>query len=88
MHLTDGEPTPEWIAEVKSLLEAARKPALKVEHAKPPTLSPFLKEAAAVQAKEAEAEAARQRRGHARWTWGLLVVAIIVAAVLLGLFRK
>lgn len=66
MRLADGEPTPEWIAQVKSLLEAARRPALKVEHAKPPTLSPFLKEAAVAQAKEAEAQAAaRQRRSYA-----------------------
>lgn len=89
MRLADGKPTPEWIAEVKSLLEAARRPALKVEHAKPPTLSPFLREAAAAQVKEAEAlAAARQRRSYARWAWGALVVAIIAVAVVFGLLRE
>jgi TolB-like protein len=86
--LVGGEPTPDFVAQVKRLLEAPRKPTLKVEHAKPPTLSPFLKGAAA-KAQEAEAQAAAtQKRSRSRWTIGALVAVIIGVAVALGVFRK
>ncbi|MDQ5980371.1 MAG: adenylate cyclase, partial [Verrucomicrobiota bacterium] len=84
--LAGGEPSPDFVAQIKRLLEAPRKPMLKVEHAKPPTLSPFLKEAAAKAWEEKEQAAATQKRSHSRWTWGALVAVIIgvAAAVMVG----
>ncbi len=86
--LAGGEPTPDFVAQVKRLLDAPRKPALKVEHPKPPTLSPFLKEAAAKAWEEKEQAAATQKRSRSRWTVGAVIAVIIGVAVALGVFRK
>ncbi|RXK54746.1 TIR domain-containing protein [Oleiharenicola lentus] len=86
--LVGGEPTPDFVAQVKRLLEAPRKPTLKVEHAKPPTLSPFLKEAAAKAWEAKEQAAVTQKRSRSRWTVGALVAVVIGVAVAMGVFRR
>ncbi|MDQ5981117.1 MAG: hypothetical protein QG602_4095, partial [Verrucomicrobiota bacterium] len=82
--LPGGAPSPEFVTQIKRLLEAPRKPTLK-EHARPPTLTPFLEQA--WQAKEAAAQAAVQKqRNRSRWTVGavIAVVAAIATAVWVG----
>ncbi len=86
--LPGGEPTPEFVTQVKRLLEAPKKPVLKVEHPKPPTLPPHLREAARIQAEEEAAAQAAKRTGIPKWTWGALIAVIVGVAVALGVFRK
>jgi TolB-like protein/Flp pilus assembly protein TadD len=44
--LTSGEPTPDFVTQVKRLLETPKKPALKPELPRPPTLPPEFKRSA------------------------------------------
>lgn len=86
--LPAGELTPEFVTRVKRHLEVPKKPVLKVEHPKPPTLPPHLRDAARIQAEEEAAAQAGKRSGIPKWTWAALVAVIIGVAVALGLFRK
>jgi TolB-like protein/Tfp pilus assembly protein PilF len=83
-----GVPTPEFVQQVKRLLEAPRKPVLKNEHPKPPTFPPGFRTPAQLKS-EAEAEAAlAKKRGLPRWTWGALTAVVIGVAVALVVSRK
>lgn len=84
--LPGGEPSPEFVTQIKRLLEAPRKPSLK-EHARPPTLTPFLEQA--WQAKEAEAEAAtRKQRNRSRLAIGVLIAVVVAIATAVWMGRK
>src|SRR4051812_20559773 len=74
--LAGGEPTPEFVTQVKRLLEAPRKPALKPNLPRPPTLPPELKQAAVA---KAQPTAVAKRSGIPGWGWAVLVV--VVAAI-------
>ncbi len=81
--LAGGQPSPEFVAQVKRLLESPRKPAMRVEHPKPPTLPPGFKTAA--QAKvEAEASGNEVGRALRARPWGLIAAAIFVLGATLA----
>jgi len=89
--LGGGEPTPEFVAQIKSLLDKPRKPALKPDAPKPPTLPPMLKQAARARKAAAAAgsgDPARQRKpGMSRWVWILVIVALIAIGLYFALRR-
>ncbi|MDQ5981118.1 MAG: TolB amino-terminal protein, partial [Verrucomicrobiota bacterium] len=72
--LAGGEPTPEFVAQVKRLLEAPKKPALKTEHPKPPTLPPHFK---STPPQVGSGEPARQKKGLPGWAIGALVAVVV-----------
>lgn len=77
--LPNGEPTPEFVTLVKGLLEKPRKPALKPDAPKPPTLPPMLKQAA--RARKAAAAGSGDSKPPGKrvipgWVW--LGIAIVV----------
>ena len=76
--LTDGAPTPEFVAQVKRLLLAPRKPTLKPDLPRPPTLPPMLKQAALERAAAA-AVAETKKSGVPGWIWGALAAVILLA---------
>lgn len=83
--LADGAPTPEFVAQVKRLLEVPKKPALKTDHPRPPTLPPHLK-----QGGQAQVDGGGQggKRGVPGWTWGALTAVVIGVAVAVFSTRK
>ncbi len=72
--LADGAPTPQFVEQVKRLLEAPKKPALKTDHPKPPTLPPEFK---ATSSKAAMDDMSPRKSGYPFWTVGALVAAVI-----------
>ena len=80
--LANGEPTPEFVAQVKRLLEVPKKPALKPDLPRPPTLPPQFKQTTQAQVA-AEAAAAKSKPIIPGWMWG--VAAAIIVAVGVGL---
>lgn len=84
--LANGEPSPEFVTQVKRLLDAPRKPVMKVEHPKPPTLPPGFKTAAQTKA-EADAAAVRGK-GIPGWTWGAVTAVVVGVGVALTVSRK
>lgn len=76
--LEGGEPTTAFIEQVKRLVENPRRPALKPDLPRPPTLPPELKQAARAGA------APDKKPGLPGWAWA--GGAIILAAVAAGLF--
>lgn len=82
-------PTPQFVEQVKSLLGNRRKPALKPDLPRPPTLPPQFKQAA----QKTEDRGQRTEDGRARhkpavpgWMWGVaaaLIVAVGVGVVVL-----
>lgn len=78
--LVNGEPTPEFIAQVKRLLDTPRKPSLKPDLPRPPTLPPEFRQAAQKaenRGQRTEDSRAGSKSGVPRWIWG---VAVAVAA--------
>ena len=76
--LAAGEPTPDFVTQVKRLLEAPKKPALKTDHPKPPDFKPV--GAALDGARGRAPEKPRQKKGlKAR---ALLAVAVGIAVAL------
>jgi TolB-like protein/Flp pilus assembly protein TadD len=75
--LQHGAPTPEFIAQVKRLLDTPRKPALKPDQPRPPTLPPEFRQAA--QAKAEAAATAAKKSGMPGWIWAV-GVALVAAA--------
>ena len=83
--LTNGEPTPDFVTQVKRLLETPKKPALKPELPRPPTLPPDFKRAA--QAKAGAGAAAgsdgsvlQKKVGFPGWPKSALWLAILMGA--------
>jgi hypothetical protein len=77
--LAKGEPTPEFIAQVKRLLEGPKKPSLKPGLPRPPTLPPQFKQAARAKA-EAEAAIQAKKSGMPGWVWVVLVLVFVAVA--------
>lgn len=84
--LPHGAPTPEFIAQVKRLLETPRKPALKPDLPRPPTLPPEFRQAARAKAEAAATAAKKSGPGAVGWI-SLGVVAVGVAAVFFAIRR-
>ncbi len=80
--LTHGEPTPDFVTQVKRLLETPKKPALKPDLPRPPTLPPLFKQTTQAQTA-AESAAAKSKRAIPGWTWA--VAAAVIVAVGVGL---
>jgi len=80
--LPHGAPTPEFIAQVKRLLEAPRKPALKPDLPRPPTLPPEFRQAAQAKAEAAAAATKKSTPGAALW----ISIGVILAAVAVVFF--
>jgi TolB-like protein/Tfp pilus assembly protein PilF len=87
--LADGTPTPEFVAQVKRLLEAPKKPSLKPDLPRPPTLPPGLKQAAKAAAEAGYGDPALQtsHSGLARWI-ALGAGVIVIAAVGIMFLRR
>lgn len=78
--LPAGEPTPDFVALIKGLLAKPRRPALKPDAPKPPTLPPMLKQAALARkaaATGAASAAPARKKGIPAWVWGLIAIAVI-----------
>ncbi|MEI6106262.1 MAG: TIR domain-containing protein [Opitutae bacterium] len=89
--LTSGEPTPEFVAQVKRLLDGPKKPTLKAEHARPPTLPPYLKQAAQKtedRGQKTEDGQAGRKRAIPSWMWGVVGVVLIGVAIGVVLLRQ
>ncbi len=84
--LQHGAPTPEFIAQVKRLLDTPRKPTLKPDLPRPPTLPPEFKQAARARAGAAAAAAKKSGPGPALWI--SLGVVFASVGVVLFLTRK
>jgi TolB-like protein len=85
--LGGGEPTPAFIEHVKRLLEGPRKPALKPDLPRPPTLPPEFRQGARKSEGGGQSVAGRQAGANIRrpaWTWA--VVAIVVVAAVAAAF--
>jgi TolB-like protein/Tfp pilus assembly protein PilF len=80
--LSDGNPSTGFIEQVKHLLEVPKKPALKPDQPRPPTLPPHFREAA--QARAATAVVPKKSLSPAVAFGALAVVAISAAAVFMA----
>jgi len=78
--LEHGAPTPEFIAQIKRLLDTPRKPSLKPDLPRPPTLPPEFKQAAQAKAEAASAAPKKSAPGAALWI-SLGAVAVSVGVV-------
>ncbi len=76
--LDGGEPSTAFIEQVKRLLETPRKPALRPEQPRPPTLPPGFRQSAQARAVAEEA-AAKSKPALPGWMWGVAVAVIAVA---------
>ena len=83
--LAGGEPSPEFVSQVKRLLETPKKPALKTEQPRPPTLPPHLKQGGQAHTDGAEHSA---KRGIPGWTWGALTAVVVGVVAALSVSRK
>ena len=83
--LADGAPTPEFVTQVKRLLDAPKKPALKTDHPKPPTLPAEFKQTA--QSKTGAGDAS-SKKGIPGWAVGALVAVVVGMAVAVFSSRK
>ena len=83
--LTGGEPTPEFVAQVKRLLDAPKKPALKTDNPKPASLPPALKTAPS---RAPMGDAPARKTGIPGWTVGVLIAVVVGMAVAVFSSRK
>lgn len=88
--LPDGAPTPEFVAQVKRLLDTGKRPVLKAELPKPPTLPAHLKEAARVRTESdpRTAAPAATRSSRGKWSLGALVAVVVAIAAAVYVGRK
>lgn len=86
--LTGGEPSPEFVSQIKRLLETPKKPALKTELPRPPTLPPYLKQGGQSHDDGEAGREQRGKRGIRGWTWGALTAVVVGIAVALSVSRK
>lgn len=91
--LTNGEPTPDFVTQVKRLLETPKKPALKPDLPRPPTLPPDFKLAA--QAKAAagavtgSGDPVRQKMPVVPgWMWGVAAAVLLAVGVGVVVLRQ
>ena len=91
--LTSGEPTPDFVTQVKRLLEAPKKPALKPDLPRPPTLPPDFKLAA--QAKAGAGAAAgsgdpvlQKKPVVPGWMWGVAAAVLLAVGVGVVVLRQ
>ena len=78
--LEHGAPTPEFIAQIKRLLDHPRKPSLKPDLPRPPTLPPEFRQAARKAEDRGlvtEAGRAGRKSGIPGWIWAVAVVVLI-----------
>lgn len=90
--LSGGAPTPEFVALVKRLLEGPRKPTLKPDLPRPPTLPPQFKHAARKtedggQGTENGGQSGR-RSAVPRWSIGAIVAVVVGVGTALLVTRK
>ncbi|MDI1335239.1 MAG: TIR domain-containing protein [Lacunisphaera sp.] len=90
--LPAGEATPEFVSQVKRLLEAPKKPSLKADQPRPPTLPPMLRQAAPVAGVDnpgpASARPATVKPGVSGWIWGAAVAAVFGGVAVFFALRK
>ena len=93
--LPNGEPTPDFVAQVKQLLNTRRKPALKAEQPRPPAFRPNTASAGRSSSGGAGVgdpgpAAARPATTQAvpGWLWGVLAAGILGVAAVLFVSRK
>jgi len=87
--LANGEPTPEFVAQVKRLLEAPKKPTLKPGLPRPPTLPPEFKQAAKARAVAGSGDPALQKKpAIPRWSVGAVVAVVVGVSTALLVTRK
>ena len=88
--LADGAPSPEFVAQVKRLLETPKKPALKPDLPRPPTLPPEFKRAGRAKAPSQAAEVAPAKTKPAlpAWIWAVTAAVIVAAGVGWVFFRQ
>ena len=93
--LPNGEPTPEFVAQVKGLLEIRRKPALKAEQPRPPAFRPTTASTGQTTSGGAglgDPGPAAARPATAKaipgWLWGVLAAGILGVAAVLFVSRK
>ncbi len=85
--LAQGEPTPDFVARVKGLLAKPRRPALKPDLPKPPTLPPMLKQAGLARkaaATGAAPAAPQKKKGVPAWVWVLIAILVISLGVFIA----
>ncbi len=83
--LPNGEPSPEFVTQVKRLLDVPKKPVMKAELPRPPTLPPYLKQAAS---QDEAGSAPPRKSGLPGWTWGALTAVVVGIGVALSVSRK
>lgn len=89
--LTNGEPTPDFVALVKRLLETPKKPALKPELPRPPTLPPQFKQAAQNtedRGQKTEDGRAARRSAVPGWMWGVAAAVLVAVGVGVVVLRQ
>jgi TolB-like protein len=79
--LDGGDPSTGFIERVKHLLESPRKPALKPDLPRPPTLPPEIRQAAQARAEATAAASVAKKSGLPGWA----VAAVVLVAVGAGL---
>ena len=84
--LTNGEPTPDFVTQVKRTLEVPKKPALKSDLPRPPTLPPQFRKAAQVKA-EAVVAAAAKKSAIPGWMWGVAAAVLVAGGAGILLLR-
>jgi len=88
--LDGGNPSTGFIEQVKHLLESPRKPALKPDLPRPPTLPPEFRQAARRaedSGRKTEDSRTGGKSGLPGWIWGV-AVAVVVAAVAVVFFLR
>ena len=89
--LAGGVPSTGFIEQVKRLLDAPRKPALKPDHPRPPTLPPYLKQAGQKtgdRGQKTEDSRVESKPAVPGWMWAVLGVVLIGVAVGVVLLRQ
>jgi len=89
--LVGGEPTPAFIEQVKRLLDAPKKPALKPDLPRPPTLPPQFKQAGQKTedgGQKTEDGGAGLKPAISRWMWGVAAAVIVAVGLGVVLLRK
>ena len=89
--LTSGEPTPDFVTQVKRLLETPKKPALKPDLPRPPTLPPEFKRSAQ-RTEDGEQRTGDDRAGRKPvvpgWMWGVAAAVLLAVGVGVVVLRQ
>ena len=78
--LPGGAATPEFAAQVKRLLEP-KKPSLKPELPRPPTLPPQFRQATRAKAENKDQKLEGRKSGLPGWAWGAVTTVVVAAGV-------